>query len=57
MADFAPEAVLQEDLFSTDLNLFDITYPIDTEEWEAAVASATQGFWASFPGEVGIYQN
>jgi hypothetical protein len=48
-----PGKVLDE--FVPDFDMFDMDYQLDDADLEAAIADATQGFWANFPGEMELY--
>jgi hypothetical protein len=50
-----PLRTTQEDFLSMDFDMFDTEFNIDDADLEAAIADATQGFWANFPGEMEIY--
>lgn len=45
----------QENFLGMDFDMFDTEFNIDDADLEAAIADATQGFWANFPGEMEIY--
>ncbi|KAF2431617.1 hypothetical protein EJ08DRAFT_586999, partial [Tothia fuscella] len=55
LAPVVPVRPMQEDLFSMDLDMFDTEFNLDDADLEAAIADATQGFWANFPGEMELY--
>lgn len=50
-----PPRMIQEDFLSTDFDMFDTDFNLNDADLEAAIADATQGFWANFPGEMEIY--
>jgi hypothetical protein len=50
-----PLRTAPDDFFSVDYDMFDTQFNIEDQELELAIAEATQGFWANFPGEMEIY--
>lgn len=51
----SPSTEMHESLLLSGTDFLDTDFIIDDASFEAAIANATQEFWANFPGEVELH--